>query len=253
MRAALAAIHHEQALAGEAALAQQRLDALAQALVGQRFELVEERGDEGGHDHLEQQAEGHPQQPGPDPPVGAGALHQPQHGQQQRQAQHAGNQRHLGEVEQPQAEGHLVEAEALLDAELAVQRERQVHQPADQRHAGHQRHAVQVAAAVEHAEPEVIQRMQPAQHGEADQHGGAGQHLKHRQARAGDGVVSGLLVGGERDGVGEAGRHGAAMAAHMAHLARGQPELGQHHDDQRGQENQREHRQGHSSFAKVAR
>ncbi|MNR07817.1 hypothetical protein D3C85_1239470 [compost metagenome] len=104
VRAALAAIHHEQALAGEAALAQQRLDALAQALVGQ----------------LEQQAEGHPQQPGPDPPVGAGALHQPQHGQQQRQAQHAGNQRHLGEVEQPQAEGHLVEAEALLDAELAI-------------------------------------------------------------------------------------------------------------------------------------
>ncbi len=159
--------------------------------------------------------------------------HEPQHGEQQGQAEHAANGGHLQHVGQVELPAHAVEAKALLDAELPVEREGQVDQAADHGHAGNQRHAVGVSRA-KGVDPELVDPLQPAQHGQHDQQRGAGQHFQHRQPGAGDGVVGRLLVRGQRNGVGKAGRDRMTVLRHMAHLAGGQPELGQHHQHQGG-------------------
>ena len=117
MRAALAAVHHEQALGVEAAALHQLLYAQRQFAIFQRLELVEQRRDEGGEDHHQQQVEHHPDAPGPQPPQAAGLLHQPQEQGGQRQADDGGHHGALDDVTQPQADGALVETETFLQPE----------------------------------------------------------------------------------------------------------------------------------------
>jgi len=85
MRRATAAVHHEQALGGEAAALHQRLHAQLQRLVGKRLELVEQRRDDGRVEHHQREVERRPHAPGPDPPQTARRPHQPEHQRQQRQ------------------------------------------------------------------------------------------------------------------------------------------------------------------------
>ena len=119
VRAALGAVHHEQALGGEADALHQAFDARFQAVVGQRREFVEQRRDHGRVQHHHQQLEAAPDHPRIQPPQLAGLVHQRQDDPDQRQADGGAEQHALDHVGHPQADRHLVEAEALLQHELA--------------------------------------------------------------------------------------------------------------------------------------
>src|SRR2546421_1074091 len=79
-------VHDEYPPGREAAACEQRFDALAQRLILERREAVEERGEEyrpgPGHEEHDREAQG----PGPYPPAAAGALHEHQRRDQQRTA-----------------------------------------------------------------------------------------------------------------------------------------------------------------------
>ncbi|MCY1531414.1 hypothetical protein D9M68_666380 [compost metagenome] len=224
VRAARAAVHHEQALGREAAALHERRDARLERRVVQRLELVEQRRDEGRVDQHQQQVEAHPRAPGPEPPERAGRTHEPQDERRDRQPDQRAEQRRLDGVGEPELPGHLVEAEALLEPEGLPQRERQLQQAADERKGRQQRQLLHHAAAQPHQQ-QLVQQVEPAEQRPAQQQGGAPGHLDEPEACLGDGVVGGLLVRGERDGLCKSFRHGTAVARHVAHLAGGQPEL----------------------------
>ncbi len=198
MGAAAAAVHHEEALAGEAAALEQAFDARAHFLVLQRGELVVERRDDVRVDGLNKQHERHPHDPGVQPPVRAHLVHQPEHRQQQRQTQHGTDGQALEVVGQPKLERHAVEAETLLDDELCVQRKRQLDHAADHDDRCDQRHAIRITGA-KHAQPRLVDPVQPAEQRQGDQQRGLNRHFQHRQTGAGDGVVRGLAVHVQRD------------------------------------------------------
>jgi hypothetical protein len=131
VRRAPAAVHHEKALGGKAAALHQGTHALGQGLVGERLELVEQRRDDRRVEHQQHEVEGHPCQPGPQPPQAARGAHDPQDQRRQRQGDGDAHERSLGQVGQPQAERHAVEAESLFDAERLVPTEWQLDDRAD--------------------------------------------------------------------------------------------------------------------------
>ncbi len=98
-------VDHEHALGGEAAAAQQRLDARPERLVGERREAVEERRDERRPRPGHEQHDREPQQPGPQPPPGSGALHQQQRREQQRAAEQHRQHQALAEIGEEQSAG----------------------------------------------------------------------------------------------------------------------------------------------------
>ncbi|MNT20478.1 hypothetical protein D3C72_1557880 [compost metagenome] len=111
-------VHHEQAVQRKAAALRQALDASGQFGVGERRELVEQGGDEHRVDDQQREVEHRPERPGPDPPVVAGAAHQPQHRGRQRQAQDRRDQQALGGIHREKPGRHAVETEARLQPEL---------------------------------------------------------------------------------------------------------------------------------------
>ena len=77
---------------------------------------------------------------------------------------------------------------------------------------------------MQHAAPHAvnqrtIERIQPAQQCPAQQHGAAQREFQQAKTCFGDGVVSGFLVGGQRDVAGKSSGHCRAVARHMADLA----------------------------------
>src|SRR5205814_10416475 len=84
MARAARVVHHEYPPGGEAAAREQGFDALAQRLVLERREAVEERGDEYRPGPGHEEHDGEPQAPRPYPPHSAGPLHHRQRRQQQR-------------------------------------------------------------------------------------------------------------------------------------------------------------------------
>ncbi len=244
VRAAAAAVHHEQALGGKAAAGHELRHAFGQRFILQRLKLVEQGRDDRGVDHQHQQAEAHPQRPRPQPPQAAGGLHQPQHQRRQRHADDKADQRGLEQIAQPQPQRHLVEAEALFDHEGLVQRHRQLDQGVDGGEHHQQRQRLQQRARAQRVQQQAVKPVQPAQQRPGQQHGGGQCQLQQAEAQLGDGVVGRALVGIERDGGGKLGWHGAAVARHGADLARGQPELHGHVGQQRQAEQQGEYEGG---------
>jgi len=83
---AAAAIHDKKPLGCKAAAPHQLRYALLQGVVFQGLELVEQRCNECGKNHHEQQIETYPHPPGPSPPVGTCLAHQPQNSCGNRQS-----------------------------------------------------------------------------------------------------------------------------------------------------------------------
>ena len=225
--AALAAVHHEQAARREADARHQALDALLEAGVFERGELVEHRRDHARVDRNHEQLEPAPHQPGIEPPQVARLVHQGEHHPQQRQADDGADDRALDEVGEPQAGRHLVEAEALFQHELAVPVQRQVEQAGDDAEGHHQRQLVPQSRPGEGQQGQ-RQQLQAAQQGEADQDRAAPQHAHQAEAGLGDGIVGRFLVRRQRHLWCKLGRHAGAMARDVPDMARGQPGA-QHH------------------------
>ena len=238
MGRAPAAVHHEQALGAKAAARHQRTHALGKRRIGQRRELVEERGDHGRVEHQHQQLETRPRQPGPKPPPGAGRTHQPQHEGSQRQADRGTEQRALGGVEEVELPGHAIEAEALLDAKGAPHIERHFDQRADKRDGGQQRELIGHAtpARLHRIAHQRVERVQAAQQRPRHQHHGAEGHRDQPEATTCQRVVGRLVVRLERHFLDEGGGHRAAVGRHMAHLAQREPGLEQEARDDGGGE-----------------
>ena len=233
---AAGAVHHEHAAAAKATALQQVDDALAQGLVVQRLELVEQRRDEGRPGPEHEQAETHPYAPHVQPPVGAGGLHQPQHQPDQRRADEQGEQELLDQIRDEGGRGGAVETEAFLEPEGAVDGKGQVEQAADYQHAedhadagGHRRPA--------QAAPGLIQPFQAAAQGPAEQQQGAIDQFRHAQPGPRHGVIGGLAVGFERDVIAEGLGHRIAVGEDVTDLAPVQPQLQQQREGQGDEEN----------------
>ena len=84
-----------------------------------------------------------------------------------------------------------------------------------------------------------VQRVEAAEQRPAQQHGGAEGRGQQAEAALGERVV-GRLAGAPRSvtRAGEGGRHRVAVRGHVAHLARGEPELDGQRQQQRGGEGQ---------------
>ena len=241
--AAAAAVHHKQALGREAAALHECRHAGFERFIFQWLEFVEQRCDEGGVDHHQQQVETHPEAPGPQPPQRACSAHQPEDQRGNRQPDDGAHQQALEGIRQPQAPGHLVEAKPFFHHEGLVQRQGQVDQSADGSK-GHQQCHLLPHAATQHAKQRLVQCIQAAQQGPAQQHGRAQRHLQHAQAGFGDGVVSRLLVCGQRNAFGKRGGNCSAVAGYMPDLAGRQPELEGQAQQQRGGKGQGEQQRG---------
>ena len=232
MGTAAAAVHHKKPFGGEAAAFHQMRHALLEGFVFQWLELVEQRGDEGGKNHHQQQVEPHPDGPGPGPPVGACLAHQPQDGCCNRQANGGPQQYRLAQVCKPQGRGHFVEAEAFLLHKCFVQRHRQIDQPADE-HKSCQQRQLLPHAATQPVQQRLVQQIQPAKQGPAQQHGSAQGQLQQLQPGFGYRVIRRLLVSGQGDALGKWRRNGVAVPCHVAYLPRSEPQFEQHARTQR--------------------
>lgn len=211
----------------------------AQRVVLQRLELVEDRCDEGRVDQQDEHLERDPDDPGPQPPQAAGLVHQPQHDEQQRQAERSAEQgifQHVGE-EQPLR--HPVEAEPLFDSELTVILERDVDDARDHEHGGDERDLLPVAAA-DPAGEQRVECADAAEQRKADQHGRADDDFQHRQPGALDRIVGRALVGGQRDGCAELRGDAVAVRRNEADLPRREPQLGDDHREHGEREQQGE-------------
>jgi hypothetical protein len=222
MRAALRAIHHEQALGSKADAAHQTFNALAQAVIGERRELVEERCNDRGEEHQHQQLESAPYQPGIQPPEIAGLFHQHQDDPDQRQADRSAQQGGLDKIGDEKPGRHLVEAETLLHYELLVVLERKIDQARDHRKGGEQADLVTHAGAGRadhfHREP-----LQAAQQCEADQHRRTQEQSEQAKFGSRNGVVRCLLVGSKRHRFTKLWRNRGAMGQHMTDVAARKP------------------------------
>ncbi len=248
------AVHHEQALGGESAALHQRLHPRLQRLVGERLELVEQRRDDGGVEHQDQQVEHAPGAPRPQPPPRARRGHDPQHQRRQRQPDQRPDGSALGQICEPQPHAGAVEAEALFDAERAPPFERQIDHGAHDREGDQQRELVGQAAEtrrdrVAHHGVERVQATQqrPAQH-DGRRHGADEQ----AEARFGHGVVGRLAVRVERHAFGKGRGHRVAMPRHVLQLARGQPELDCQRSHQRRGEEQGQGMERHAAQCRAA-
>src|SRR2546421_9726975 len=110
-------VHDEYPPGGEAAAREQRFDALAQRLVLERREAVEERGDEYRPGPGHEEHDGEPQAPGPYPPHSAGPLHEHQRRHQQRTAEQHRERKAPAQIGEEQARRGAGEAEARLEPE----------------------------------------------------------------------------------------------------------------------------------------
>ena len=139
---------------------------------------------------------------------------------------------HVGE---PQLERHLVEAEAFFEAEGLPEREGQFEQAADQCECGEQRELLPHTAA-HPGQQQFIEEVEAAKQRPTQQQCRAPGHLDESEACLGDGVVGGLLVRSERDGLRKGSGHRTAVLGDMTDLARGEPELHDEACDQCGRE-----------------
>ena len=118
----------------------------------------------------------------------------------------------LGEVGQPQAHRHAVEAEALLDAERVPPRERQADAAEDD--AGDRRTSRRRATSGPPGSVSVARddRREAAADGHREQQRGIDDGVQHRQPLLGDRVVGGLVVRRDADARGERSGHPARDA-----------------------------------------
>ena len=241
VRRAAAAVHHEQALGGEAGARHQGADAGFERRVGERLETIEERRDQGRHEHQRDQVECRPRGPGPEPPERPARGHDPEHECDQRQADDDREQQALDRIGEPEPPGHPVEAEPRLDAEGGVEIERQVEQTFDGNHGGEQRQLVREPAPARRdaVDQQAVEQVEPAEQGPAEQGDGTERHLPLAVPDLGERVVGGLVMRSQVDGRLKRRRHGVAMTCHMPHLPAREPRAQAERGDQRGSENER--------------
>ena len=125
--AAARAIHHEQPAGLEAAFGEQLLDAALERAFLHGRELVEQRRDERRIDRpCMSTLNADPHQPHVEPPVVAHPPISQSTASTSGKPRAHGDRGVLGQIGEPHAAGHLVEAEACLDVEGAIVAERQV-------------------------------------------------------------------------------------------------------------------------------
>ena len=243
MARALRPVHHEQSFGREVAAGEQSFHPFADSGIGQRLELVEEWRDQRRIERQHQQLERYPRRPRVKPPQGTGAGHEPEHQREQRNAQHSGDQGAFRKIEQPQAQRHPVEAEALLDDERAIPRQRQRNEAAEQCDGDNQRDILSYGTDRQRSRPRGKQRHAAAQ-GEGEQNRGIDHRVDARKARARRSVVGGLVMCLQRDLAGEVRGHRRSVPLHMAHLPAREPQMQGDGDGQCDQEDHREQRCG---------
>lgn len=141
-------------------------------------------------DEQDQQVEGAPEEPYPEPPGAAHDGHQPEHGQDDRGADDDAEQRVLEQVGEEQGERHAVESVTRLDDELAIEREGQVDGRPDRHDAEDQGEAVD--QAVDTRRPEFMQPGEPAADGEGEQQRRIDQCRQNGHPVAVDRVIGGF-------------------------------------------------------------
>ena len=217
MSRAAGAVHDENALAVEAATLQQCLDTLAEAEVGQRGEFVEQRRNQGGISPAHQDGERHQDRPGPQPPVRAGGIHDPEYQGQQRcskgQAQQGLHGQILGELER----GVAVEAVALLDHESLVDGDGQFDQLQDQERAEDQPDARHQWRPT-HALPGAAYCRDTATQREQEEDCHTQRTVDISQTAFIDGIVRRLAVSLQGDLMLESRRNRVAMCGYMCRL-----------------------------------
>ena len=238
MAAALAAVHHEQALRGETAAGNQAFDALLHLAFLHGRELVEQRGNEGRVDRQHQRIEHDPDHPDIQPPVFTHAGHQPEHREQQRQAEQRADHCVLDQISKVHSQGHLVEPEAALNAEGAIQAEWHFDHRHDHDQDADEQHAVADASG-EVGGGQIVDGLQAAAERQDQQDCRVERDRSHVQACLGAAVFRCLLVGLHADLAGEGGRHRIAVGHDMPHVAQGEPQAHAGGDDEGGKKQHR--------------
>jgi len=196
----------------------QTLNPFFHSVISQRRKLVEQRRNPRRIYRQHQDVEGHPGQPGVKPPPLAHALHQPQHGGDQRQAERGAQHQALDEIDPEQFDGDFVESVTLLDDEGAVQAQRNVD---DHRYHGDTRDQRQAAhdAGLEPGRGQFVQGLQAAAEGEGQRYRRLDHHPEHRETGLCPGVIRSALVCVQRDDVGKLRRHGIAVGQYVGGVA----------------------------------
>ena len=148
------------------------------------------------------------------------------------------------EIEQPQAQRHPVEAEALLDDERAIPRQRQRNERRRaMRPRQRARHPVP-AAPIGSVATHVASSATPPPSVRASSTPASITVSTHGEPGARTRVVGGLVMRLQRDLPGEVRGHRRAMPLHMPHLPAREPQMQGDRDAQRDQENRGEQRCG---------
>ncbi len=129
----------------------------------------------------------------------------------------------------------MIEAEALFDGEGVPYRQRQFQQAHDEHGADDHGHAGEEWSEA-HAAPEVVEQFHAAAQGPGQQEQRIHQQFEQSEAHAGHGIVGGLLMGFERNGVAKGGGDFGAVRQHVGDMASRQPDLQQGGDAEHGQE-----------------
>ena len=169
-------VHHEDAARAEADAPGQGDDPVAELALGQRGELVEERGEEGRIDPGREKAEGARDHPCPEPPRRARLLHDREDGGRDGRAEGGPEGQSFQEVQGEATQGLAVEAVLLFDDERAVEGERQLEQGAQQTQDGKEEEARRHGTAPEGRRQAAGASLRPPEAGEREE-GQGDQHF----------------------------------------------------------------------------